>query len=94
MAALGVGLARGLTAAQMGPALRDYRPQPHRCEVVRELDGVTYINDSKATNLDALAKALASETQPGHPDRRRQGQRFRVRHARAEWSARRRAGSC
>ncbi len=64
MAALGVGLARGLTAAQMGPALRDYRPQPHRCELVRELDGVTYINDSKATNLDALAKALASETHP------------------------------
>lgn len=64
MAALGVGLARGLTAAQMGPALRGYRPQPHRCELVRELDGVTYINDSKATNLDALAKALASETHP------------------------------
>ena len=40
MAALGVGLARGLTPAQMGPALRAYRPQPHRCELVRELDGV------------------------------------------------------
>ena len=64
MAALGVGLARGLTAAEMTPSLRNYRPQPHRCELVRELDGVTYINDSKATNLDALAKALASETQP------------------------------
>ena len=64
MAALGVGLARGLSAAQMGQALRSYRPQPHRCELVRQLDGVTYINDSKATNLDALAKALASETQP------------------------------
>ena len=64
MAALGVGLARGLTAAPLGPALRSYRPQPHRCELVRELDGVTYINDSKATNLDALAKALTSETHP------------------------------
>ena len=64
MAALGVGLARGLTAAQMTPSLRSYRPQPHRCELVRELDGVTYINDSKATNLDALAKALASESHP------------------------------
>ena len=63
MAALGIGIARGLTAEQMRPALRDYRPQPHRCEVVRQLDGVVYINDSKATNLDALAKALASETQ-------------------------------
>ena len=64
MAALGIGLSRGLTAAQMGPSLRSYRPQPHRCEVVRELDGVLYINDSKATNLDALEKALLSESRP------------------------------
>ena len=61
---LGIGLARGLTPAQMSPALCAYQPQPHRCEVVRELDGVLYINDSKATNLDALEKALVSETRP------------------------------
>ena len=61
MAALGVGLARGLSASQMCPALKAYRPQPHRCEIVRELDQVLYVNDSKATNLDALEKALASE---------------------------------
>ena len=48
----------------MRPALQAYRPQPHRCEVVRELDGVIYINDSKATNLDALEKALTSEDRP------------------------------
>ena len=64
MAALGVGLAWGLAAAQMRPALCTYRPQPHRCELVRELDGVEYINDSKATNIDALEKALLSETRP------------------------------
>ena len=64
MAALGIGLVRGLTPEQMEPALRAYRPQPHRCEVVRELDGVVYVNDSKATNLDALEKALLSETRP------------------------------
>ena len=64
MAALGIGLARGLTPAQMGPALRAYCPQSHRCEVIRELDGVTYINDSKATNLDALEKALTCEERP------------------------------
>ncbi len=64
MAALGIGLARGLTAEQMAPALRAYRPQPHRCEIVRELDEVLYVNDSKATNLDALEKALLSETRP------------------------------
>lgn len=64
MAALGVGIAYGLTAEQMVPALRAYQPQPHRCEVVRELDGVLYVNDSKATNLDALEKALRSERRP------------------------------
>ncbi len=64
MAALGIGLARGLTADQMGPALRAYRPQPHRCEVIRELNSVLYINDSKATNLDALEKALTGEDRP------------------------------
>lgn len=64
MAALGVGLARGLTAGQMIPALCAYRPQPHRCERVRQLDGVDYVNDSKATNLDALEKALLAETRP------------------------------
>ena len=61
MAALGIGLARGLTPDQMGPGLRAYRPQSHRCEVIRELDGVLYVNDSKATNLDALEKALLGE---------------------------------
>ena len=64
MAALGVGLARGLTPDQMGPPLRAYQPQSHRCEVIRELDGVLYVNDSKATNLDALEKALTSEERP------------------------------
>lgn len=64
MAALGVGLARGLTADQMTLSLRAYRPQPHRCEWVRQLDGVDYVNDSKATNLDALEKALLADTRP------------------------------
>ena len=31
---------------------------------MRELDGVDYINDSKATNLDALEKALLAEARP------------------------------
>ena len=31
---------------------------------MRELDGVEYVNDSKATNLDAVEKALAAQTKP------------------------------
>jgi UDP-N-acetylmuramoylalanine--D-glutamate ligase len=64
MAALGVGVALGLDFAALRPPLCAYRPLPHRCELVRTLDGVDYVNDSKATNLDSLEKALAGETRP------------------------------
>ena len=64
MATLAVGVARGVSFEQMVPAIRDYEPRPHRCEFVRELDGVDYVNDSKATNLDAVEKALAAQTKP------------------------------
>ena len=64
MATLAVGVARGLSFTQMVPALRDYEPRPHRCEFVREIHGVEYVNDSKATNLDAVEKALAAQTKP------------------------------
>ena len=62
MATLAVGLARGLTFEQMVPPLRIYEPRPHRCEFVREVGGVTYVNDSKATNLDAVEKALRAQS--------------------------------
>jgi UDP-N-acetylmuramoylalanine--D-glutamate ligase len=45
-------------------ALCRYRPLPHRCEKVGVIDGVTFINDSKATNIDALEKALRAMTAP------------------------------
>ncbi len=64
MAALGVGLARGLTFAEMVPPLCAYEPRPHRLEFVREINGVDYINDSKATNLDAVEKALLAQARP------------------------------
>ena len=61
MATLAVGVARGLTFAQMVPPLQSYVPRPHRCEFVRDVGGVSYINDSKATNLDAVEKALLAQ---------------------------------
>jgi UDP-N-acetylmuramoylalanine--D-glutamate ligase len=64
MAALAAGLARGLSFEQMVPPLSAYEPRPHRCEFVREVSGVAYVNDSKATNLDAVEKALLAQTQP------------------------------
>jgi UDP-N-acetylmuramoylalanine--D-glutamate ligase len=64
MAALGVGAALGLEFARLTPALCSYKPLPHRCELVGTVAGVDYVNDSKATNLDALEKALQSEQRP------------------------------
>jgi UDP-N-acetylmuramoylalanine--D-glutamate ligase len=45
-------------------ALCAYKPLPHRCEKVGAIDGVTFINDSKATNIDALEKALLAMRAP------------------------------
>jgi UDP-N-acetylmuramoylalanine--D-glutamate ligase len=64
MATLAAGHARGLSFEQMVPPLNAYEPQPHRCEFVRQIGGVDYINDSKATNLDAVEKALQAQTKP------------------------------
>jgi len=64
MATLAVGMARGLSFGQMVPPLSAYEPQPHRCELVREINGVAYVNDSKATNLDAVDKALRAQNKP------------------------------
>ena len=64
MATMAVGLSRGLTFGEMVPPLCAYEPQPHRCEFVADVGGVIYINDSKATNLDAVEKALLAQTKP------------------------------
>jgi UDP-N-acetylmuramoylalanine--D-glutamate ligase len=64
MATLAAGHARGLSFEQMVAPLNAYEPQPHRCEFVRQIGGVDYINDSKATNLDAVEKALQAQTKP------------------------------
>jgi len=61
MAALATGMARGLSFREMVPPLCAYEPRPHRCEFVREVGGVEYVNDSKATNLDAVDKALRAQ---------------------------------
>ena len=55
-----VARARGLTPAQIASAFETYPGLPHRLEAVGEIGGVRYINDSKATNGEAAARALAS----------------------------------
>jgi UDP-N-acetylmuramoylalanine--D-glutamate ligase len=70
MAALAVGRVLRLPLESMAETLRTHAPAPHRCELVGEVNGVKYVNDSKATNLDALHKALlaAPTARPGEPN--------------------------
>jgi len=57
-AAYAVARAEGVDAATAAAALASYPGLAHRQEWVAEIDGVTWINDSKATNADASEKAL------------------------------------
>jgi UDP-N-acetylmuramoylalanine--D-glutamate ligase len=60
MAAAAAALADGVEVAAVGDALRAFEGLPHRMELVRELRGVPYVNDSKATNVAAAGAALRS----------------------------------
>jgi len=61
-AAVAVAICRqlGLRDAQIAAGLATYRGLPHRMERVCDAGGVTYINDSKATNAASAAPALAA----------------------------------
>jgi UDP-N-acetylmuramoylalanine--D-glutamate ligase len=59
-AATAAARAAGIDDAAIGEALRTFEGVPHRIEIVRELNGVRYVNDSKATNVAAALRALAS----------------------------------
>lgn len=50
----------GIPAEVIRAAVGAFKAVEHRLEFVRELDGVRFFNDSKATNVDATGKALAS----------------------------------
>ena len=66
-AATAAARALGIGDEAIAEALRTFPGVPHRLELVRELDGVRYVNDSKATNVAAALKALAAyERDPVH----------------------------
>ena len=60
MAALALGQAVGLPMETMLGVAREFTGLPHRCEFIRHLDGVDYINDSKGTNVGATVAAIES----------------------------------
>jgi UDP-N-acetylmuramoylalanine--D-glutamate ligase len=62
-AALSAG-SLGIGSDVIADTLRSFPGVPHRLEPVRELDGIRYVNDSKATNVDSLWYALNSFSEP------------------------------
>lgn len=62
LAAASAALACGSSVEGVRAGLKAFTALPHRLEPVGEVAGVRYINDSKATNTDAVEKALAAFT--------------------------------
>ena len=58
LAALAVADAMEVSREVVKKVFANYQALPHRCEVVAVRAGVTWINDSKATNLDAMEQAV------------------------------------
>lgn len=50
----------GCSAGEIRAGLASYAPPAHRMALVAEIDGVRYVDDSKGTNIGAVAAALAS----------------------------------
>jgi UDP-N-acetylmuramoylalanine--D-glutamate ligase len=64
MAAAGAALALGVKAKEIEHALASFRGLPHRIEVVHQNGGVTYIDDSKGTNVGAVVEAIDALAAP------------------------------
>ena len=60
LAACTMAILAGASPDSLEDSIRKFKGVEHRIEWVRELDGVPYYNDSKATNVDAAIKALES----------------------------------
>jgi UDP-N-acetylmuramoylalanine--D-glutamate ligase len=59
-AATAAARAAGIPDEAIGAALETFEGVPHRLELVREVDGIRFVNDSKATNPEAAERALSA----------------------------------
>ena len=58
LSALAMGQALGLAAEPMCQALRKFKGLPHRSELIASINGVTWVNDTKGTNVGATLAAI------------------------------------
>ena len=78
MAAAAIARLAGAAHAQIRSAVMSFPGVEHRLEFVRELNGVAWYNDSKATNVDATLKAIDAFPGRAVDHSRRQGQEQRL----------------
>lgn len=60
LASIAVGLVLGVNIERLRETLLSFPGLPHRIEYLGQVNGITFINDSKATNVDATLRALES----------------------------------
>jgi len=60
LVSMAAGLAAGIEPVRIAETLGKFKGVEHRIELVREVNGVKYINDSKSTNVDSTLVALKS----------------------------------
>lgn len=65
-AAAAAARAAGIGEDAIAEGLRTFPGVPHRLELVAEIEGVRFVNDSKATNTAAARRAIAAYEQPLH----------------------------
>ena len=78
MAAAAICLARGVEPDAVRAGLRTFAGVEHRLEEVATVDGVLYVNDSKATNVDSHARGPRELRDARAPDPRRRRPRART----------------
>jgi UDP-N-acetylmuramoylalanine--D-glutamate ligase len=64
MAAVSAAYLAGVKLNSIRAALKTFKNAPHRLELIANINGVDFVNDSKATNVDSVVYALGSYQQP------------------------------
>ncbi|MEI9920754.1 MAG: UDP-N-acetylmuramoyl-L-alanine--D-glutamate ligase [Bacteroidota bacterium] len=64
MSAVNAALFAGVSESDIRAALKTFKNAPHRLESVGVINGVEFVNDSKATNVDSVIYGLGSYTKP------------------------------